>query len=187
MPRHLHQKRPAVRTDERYEPACSLDRITDEHSPLDTLKHEQGSQFAEKTYSHIINLPPSSTCAVDTPLIPHLSPSSCNERKRCGMGVGGRFCCVFCECVFELFIGVWVLDWVLRSGLPGERGEPGRADFGHYIRGFDQIGSVLAGWRHGPLPFPWRPGWKHLRLRTFREPRTDVGPLPGCVGWAGAS
>lgn len=108
MPRHLHQKRPAVRTDERYEAACSLDRINGEHSPLDTMTHERGSQFAEKTYSHIINLPPMSTCAVDTPLIPHLSPSSCNERKRCGIGFGGRlllcvldvvcFGCCVCVC-----------------------------------------------------------------------------------------
>jgi hypothetical protein len=191
MPRHLRQKRLAVRTHGRSEPACSLDRINGEHSPLDTLTHERRSQFADKTYSHIINLPPSSTCAVDTPLIPHLPLSSCYLRWRCGMGVGGRSCCVFCECgfecVFELFVGVWVLDWLLLSGLPGEREEPGRVDFGHYISGFDQVGSVLADWRHRPLPSPWRPRWMHLRFRTFREPRTHVGPLLGCVGWAGAS
>lgn len=87
----------------RYNRACSLDRSDAENSALDTLKHQRRRQLAPKTNSHIINLPPMSTDAVDTPLIPHLSPSSCNERKRCEIRFGGRLLlCVLdvvCVCI----------------------------------------------------------------------------------------
>jgi hypothetical protein len=90
----------------RYSRACSLDRSDAENSAVDTRNHQPWRQGVPKTYSHIINLPPMSTGAVDTPLIPHLSPSSCNERKRCGIGFGGRLLlCVFrcCECMYFYF------------------------------------------------------------------------------------
>ena len=79
-------------------------RVAAEDSSLHTPKNAHSQRSARKAYSHIMNLPPSSPDAVDTPLIPHLSPSSCDERKRCGMGVvGGRLLmCVWkvvCWCV----------------------------------------------------------------------------------------
>ena len=87
----------------RYSPACSLDRSDAENSAVDTRNQQLRRHAVPKTYSHIINLPPMSTNAVDTHLIPHLSPSSCNERKRCGIGFGGRLLLCVLDVVCVLF------------------------------------------------------------------------------------
>lgn len=105
MPRSLSRQPSAARGHKRCRSACSLDRIGAENGAVDTQNHHPRLNGRPKTYSHIINLPTMSTDAVDTPLIPHLSPSSCNERKRCGIGFGGRLllCVLDVVCVFLFY------------------------------------------------------------------------------------
>src|SRR4029077_19476080 len=61
-----------------------------------------------------------STNAVDTPLIPHLSPSSCDERKRCGIGFGGSLLlCVLDVSVLFFYRGAeQVVIQMTRLGKP---------------------------------------------------------------------
>ena len=61
---------PEAHIYKRYSRACSLDRSRAENSAVDTSNRRILRRSEPKTYSHIINLPPMSTDAVDSPFNP---------------------------------------------------------------------------------------------------------------------
>jgi len=127
MHHSLHRRPLAAHIYRRYAYACSPDRIDAENSPVDVLQHRRRQRLSRETNSHIINLPPSSTYAVDTLFIPHLPLSSCYLRWRCGIeGGGGRLLL----CVWEkvcCFVSGNRASWQLEVAKPGFRGSPLRS------------------------------------------------------------
>jgi len=153
---------------------CSLDCIRVEDSSVDTRVRQHPRHLPPRSDSHIVNVPPLSSYAVDTPCIPHLAPSSWISRSRCGMGVGGSCRCACCEIEWC----VQVLDWLLSFGLPGERWEPGGDElWWGCLAGIDQAKCLWADRRHTAPPFPWKTRRKHLRFRTERRRINPPNPI----------